>query len=796
MRLRSGFQAAGRRLKVEAKVGRKAIMSDARAGGVAVTARWAWSLRGRLTLLVLAALVPAIAAAGLLLWSGYREQRRLLEQQIAETARALSLVVDRDLGKNRVLLEALASSPALAAGDWAAFDAQARAATEGMSTSISVVGPDGLLVVVTRGPRGVPPPRLTSAQVGITFSRLGTDGSRISNLFVGRVTGVKAIGLDIPAKGPGGREIRIAAVTPVAALDQIWIDQKFPPRWVGTVLDARGVIVTRNRDGARFVGQRAPERLMRRVATAASGVGVGPTMDGMQAVTAWSRSPAYGWTFVVSVPEAEVVGAARRSLLWGGLLGVGLLVVGAALAALVARNIVRPVERLTGAAQAWAAGGGLATAPTRTREFDALQAKLADAAGTIDVQRRELLELNASLEARVAQRTRELADATESLAQAQKMEAVGRLTGGVAHDFNNLLMAVLGNLDLLARRLTDPGLARFVEQARTAAERGAALTAQLLAFSRRQRLEPRPMDVAGSVEAAAGLLGPTLGGAHRIETQVAADLWPALADPTQLELMIVNLVLNARDAMPGGGAITISASNAAATPLSERPEGPPPGDHVTIAVTDTGEGMTPEVAARAFEPFFTTKPLGKGSGLGLSQVLGLAKQLGGGVEVDTAPGRGATVKVYLPRAPQAIAAPAAPAHEAFTADLEGLRVLLVDDDEAVRTVTAGMLRDLGCRVAEARDGDDAITQMRAGPIHDAALIDFAMPGLNGGQTATALRSIRPGLPVVLMSGYADLEALANAWPGPILRKPFDLAALERELAQATTERKAAAGPVR
>jgi len=745
----------------------------------------AWSLRARLVLLMLAVLVPAIAVAGLLMWSSYREQRRLLEEQIGETARALSLVVDRDLGKNRVLLQALASSPALAVGDWAALDAQARVATEGTKTWISVVGPDGRLVLSTRAPRGAPVPRVTPAEVGITFAQQRPDGSRISNLFVGKVTGATAVGLDIPAKGPGGREVRLAAVTPVAALDQVWVDQKFPQRWVGAVLDANGVVVARNRDAARFVGRAAPQRLTRRVAAEAKGVGVGPTQDGMPSVTAWSRSPTYGWTFVVSVPEAEVAGAARRSLLWGGALGVALLAIGAGLAVILARDIVQPVERLARTAGAWAAGERVPSWPTRTRELDALQGRLRESGEVIDSQRRELLDLNASLEARVQQRTRELGEATESLAQAQKMEAVGRLTGGVAHDFNNLLMAVLGNLGLLARRLSDPGQLRFVEQARAAAERGATLTSQLLAFSRRQRLEPRPTDMAASVTSAAELLQSTLGGAHRLETRIAPDAWPAQADRTQLELMIVNLVLNARDAMPGGGTITISVANTPAKPASDRPEAPPPGDHVEVAVADRGAGMTPEVLARAFEPFFTTKPVGKGSGLGLSQVLGLAKQMGGGVEVSTAPEAGATVRVYLPRAESAAVAEPARAPEADVTGLKDLRLLLVDDDAAVRAVAADMLRDLGCEVVEASGGDEAIARLRGAPAQDAALVDFAMPGLNGGQTASALRTLRPGLPVVLMSGYADLEALADAWSGPVLRKPFERGDLARELVRAT-----------
>ncbi|HEX7944471.1 MAG TPA: ATP-binding protein, partial [Phenylobacterium sp.] len=265
---------------------------------------------------------------------------------------------------------------------------------------------------------------------------------------------------------------------------------------------------------------------------------------------------------------------------------------------------------------------------------------------------------------------------------------------------------------------------------------------------------------------------------------IADGLWSALADPTQLDLMIVNLALNARDAQPAGGEITISVCNAPATPGRENAEAPPAGDYVVVAVADSGEGMTPEVLARAFEPFFTTKPLGKGSGLGLSQVLGLAKQLGGGVDVETTPGQGSTFRVYLPRAEAARLAEPTPEREPDVTALKNLKLLLVDDDLAVRTVAASILHDLGCQVTEARDGEDAVAAMRRAPGHAAALIDFAMPGLNGGQTAAALRELRPGLPVVLMSGYADLDALADAWSGPVLRKPFTRADLARELARA------------
>ena len=274
--------------------------------------------------------------------------------------------------------------------------------------------------------------------------------------------------------------------------------------------------------------------------------------------------------------------------------------------------------------------------------------------------------LNETLEARVQERTAELAATNRQLVaqieerekveltlrQMQRLEAIGQLTSGVAHDFNNLLTVVLGNIGFLEKTnsiVDDPKLQQRLSHMRLATERGAKLTSQLLAFSRRQRLEPKPFDVNEALENMHNLLQSTLGGGISINTVFRPGIWHALADPTQIELVVLNLVINARDAMEDRGTVTIETANAKVGP-PERPEEPPAGDYVMIAVTDTGSGMTKEVLAKAFEPFFTTKEIGKGSGLGLSQVLGFAKQSGGGMRIETRVGEGTSVKVYLPRA--------------------------------------------------------------------------------------------------------------------------------------------------
>ncbi|HLZ75714.1 response regulator [Phenylobacterium sp.] len=397
----------------------------------------------------------------------------------------------------------------------------------------------------------------------------------------------------------------------------------------------------------------------------------------------------------------------------------------------------------------------------------------------------------ALLERRVEERTSELASANRQLAdqiverervetvlrQAQRLEAVGQLTSGVAHDFNNLLMVVLGNIRQMQKSLDDPTVQRRLKMMAEAAERGAQLTAQVLAFSRRQKLEPRAVDLNDTVRSMRDLLQATMGGSVRIETVLQPGLWPAMIDPTQIELVILNLAINARDAMEVGGTLTVETGNVVLGP-PVRPEEPGAGEYVMIAVTDTGSGMSEEVMAKVFEPFFTTKEVGKGSGLGLSQVFGLAKQSGGGVRIDSAPGAGASVRVFLPRAGEAPRAEDAAAQAASEPAPKDLNVLLVDDDSAVREVTAGLLQDLGYRVVEAGSGGAALDMLDRQADIDVLLVDFAMPGMNGAEVAREVHARRPGLPILFVTGYADTEALAAAGDDGILRKPF----VERDLA--------------
>jgi len=402
----------------------------------------------------------------------------------------------------------------------------------------------------------------------------------------------------------------------------------------------------------------------------------------------------------------------------------------------------------------------------------------------------ECRRLNEELELRVRERTSELASANvqllnqieererveSTLNQLQRLEAVGQLTSGVAHDFNNLLTVVLGNIGFIEKGLAaaniDGKLAQRLGYMRAAAERGAKLTDQLLSFSRRQRLEPRSLDLSQIIEGMRDLIQSTMGGSIRIDVKLRRDLWPALADPTQLELAVLNLAINARDAMEVGGSLRVETRNVT-LPEPGSPEEPPAGEYVSICVCDTGTGMAPEVRAKVFEPFFTTKEIGKGSGLGLSQVLGFAKQSGGGVRIDSIVGEGTTVHIFLPRATAKVTQPqqivAAPLEDTGP---ESAMILLVDDDAAVREVTSAILNDLGYSVLEAGSGATALEVLGQRPAVDMMLVDFAMPGMNGAEVARLAHAVRPALPVLFVTGYADRAALVGVNESQIIGKPF------------------------
>jgi CheY-like chemotaxis protein len=365
------------------------------------------------------------------------------------------------------------------------------------------------------------------------------------------------------------------------------------------------------------------------------------------------------------------------------------------------------------------------------------------------------------------------------------MEAVGQLTGGIAHDFNNLLTGISGSLEMLQARLAQRRLQdadRYIAAAQSASKRAAALTHRLLAFSRRQTLEPKPTDVNRLVASLDELVRRTMGPAVQVEVVAAVGLWTTLVDPNQLENALLNLCINARDAMPAGGRLTIETANRWLEEPAALERDLPPGAYVTLCVSDNGTGMSPEVAARAFDPFFTTKPIGQGTGLGLSMIYGFARQSGGQVRIYSELGLGSTICLYLPRHLGSAAAPEDDLSFAQAPRVgNGETILVVDDEPAIRVLVAEMLDDLGYTAIEVSDGPSALRVLQSETQIDLLVTDVGLTGgWNGRQVADAGRALRPNLRVLFMTGYAENAVLGNGYLDPgmhVLTKPFSLEVL-------------------
>jgi signal transduction histidine kinase len=401
----------------------------------------------------------------------------------------------------------------------------------------------------------------------------------------------------------------------------------------------------------------------------------------------------------------------------------------------------------------------------------------------------ELSGLAATLEDRVTKEVNARAEAEDHLRQSQKMEAVGQLTGGIAHDFNNLLAAIGGSLQMIQSRLAQGRMDvvdRYVAAGQSAVKRAAALTHRLLAFSRRQTLDPKPTNVNRLVAGMEELIRRTMGPAVHMEVIGAGGLWPALVDPNQLENALLNLCINARDAMPGGGRLTIETANKWLDERAAKERELPPGQYVSLCVTDTGTGMSPDVIAHAFEPFYTTKPLGQGTGLGLSMIYGFARQSGGQIRVYSELGKGTTMCLYLPRLDQNVAEderPAAPSEGRPSGD--GEVVLVIDDEPTIRMLIAEVLEELGYSIIEAWDGASGMRVLQSDVRIDLLITDVGLPnGMNGRQVADAARQMRSNLKVLFITGYAENAVIGNGHLDKgmqVIAKPFEMNALVRKI---------------
>jgi signal transduction histidine kinase/CheY-like chemotaxis protein len=733
------------------------------------------TVKRRLVQIVTIMLLPIVSIALAAAFIVYREKLDTAATSALETARALSLVTDRELAVRATVLRTLAASASLQRGDLEAFHGEARAVMPSFDNTIVLSGVDGQQLLNTRVPYGSAP--LPKSR-GIDWDNPPPpDQMIVSDLYMAPIGRRHSFAVMLPVYQANVLRGYLSMGSFASQLQRIFEQQPLPAGWVGTVIDKDGYIVARNTRAAELVGKRATDDMLAAIAKASHGMHVTRTLDGTPVFTVFNRAPESRWTVLIGLPRSEVAAPAWRALAGMAVATALFTALALAFALRAARRIADPVRQLHDDALALGAGRPIADRPTGLAETDAVQRLLARASV-------ERSEADKRLNARVLEAVADTERAQRAALSIQKLEALGRLTGGIAHDFNNLLQSMTTGLQVAQRLTSDERAANALAICQRAVAKAVKLTRQLMTFGRSQ---PGHLAV---VDVQAQLLGmqDLVTGAARETVQVGLDiapgLWRVQVDPVQLELAVLNVVLNARDAMPEGGEVDISARNATLSPGEMAELGA--GDYVVIAVRDSGVGIAPDVLQRVFEPFFTTKPVGKGSGMGLAQVYGFSRASGGTATIRSQPGAGTVVEMWLPRTHVALSSeattPALPREARHSGTL-----LLVEDDAMVRGLTSQALEERGFRVVVAANAEDALAIARTRADIDAVLSDVVMPGgQTGMDLARTLAVLRPALPVILASGYAD--AVGSDSGLRVIAKPYDVDEVAQLLAEAIGQR--------
>ncbi|MEF7617384.1 ATP-binding protein [Aquincola sp. MAHUQ-54] len=720
------------------------------------------SIRLRLLTLVFAVWLPAAAGFGLLAWYTHEEQAAATLEQVEQFGLAVSTVVERELDKRVILARALAASNAARDGDFAQFHEEARNATQGTSDWALLAEADRHLVN-TRAPLPfdpvprVKPAPLTQREPHVMFVQQGP------------VARKPVITIFVPIPGASPQRYNVGVSFEPAVLQQI-LDATPPPfRGLVVVVDNEQVIMARSRDPEKWFGVSASPGFQQRILRNGTGFAASTTLDGVPSMTYLTPRSAYGWSVVVSVPMTELDAAAQRASAKAVAAAAVLLVIGLGLALLGARRISHTVDALRTSAALLGDNRVPERLNTGLSEVD-------EVGETLHAAGMKASEANQVLERRVLEAVQQAQEAQTRLLQGQKLEAIGRLTAGVAHDFNNLLQTIKTAHHVLGRSIAHERDRRVLEGAVRATSKASDLVKQLMTFGRVQTLLPTAVNLADVVLKGHELTRTAVGSSIVLSASLEPGLPDVHADPVQLEMALLNLVFNARDALPSGGRITIGARQAAPEETQHLGE----GRFVRLEVADDGAGMSEEVRTRAFEPYFTTKPVGSGSGIGLAQVHAFARQSGGDITLSSELGAGTRVCLFLPVAACGAAAPApspsgAPLHSA-------LHLLVVEDDALIASVTTGALEAEGYAVRLCTTADEAMAVLRGGEQFDVLFTDVVMPGkLNGLDLVRWCAAERPGLPVVVTTGYAEN---LNSISAEILRKPYDIEALIASLERA------------
>ncbi|MDF2619712.1 MAG: integral rane sensor hybrid histidine kinase [Xanthobacteraceae bacterium] len=763
------------------------------------------SIRTHIALLIVVLLAPTLLFSGILLVNLANAERDRMERDGRDTVHALAAAVDAELIGLEFTLRAMSVAPSLKMDNLQDFHSYAVEVARWRQATFALRDLNSRQLVNSAVPWGTPLPEATSLR-DADLQVAATGQPVVSSVVHGLIVRRPLFAVVAPVMRDGRVSAYLSLSVPTTLIGSILQRLASEPGQTAMVLDGKQALVARSGSGDQSVGQ----------SMAQLGIpGEGPTpgilrnvtIDGELTTVFYRRSAVSDWILAVAVPQAALERPLQRSLLLLVGLGLGLAILSLVAAWAVSRRFTNPIRALARNAERLSHGERLEPVGPDVAELRQVADVLETSGNAIrerirerDAALEELAKLNTTLEKQVALRTQELQAANRQLVgemqrseeneakirQLQKMEAIGQLTGGIAHDFNNMLAVILSGLHLVKRRLQrgEGKLEPLIDAAIDGGDRAVQLTGRLLAFSRRQALSPTPSDVNKLVSGMSGLLRGSLPETIEIEIVHGGGLWRINVDQNQFENVLLNLAVNARDAMPEGGKLTIETTNAFLDEsyAAQQPE-VTPGQYVLIAVTDNGSGMAEPVMEKAFDPFFTTKPPGQGTGLGLSQVHGFVKQSGGHVKIYSELGHGTTVKLYFPRYTGEMPAEQ-PAAGEVAGDGNAEVVLLVEDDAQVRAMSRAMLDELGYRVIEAESGAAALRELEAHPEIRVLLTDVVMPAMNGRQLATAALAVRPDLKVIFTTGYTRNAIIHNGVLDHgvhLLIKPFTLGGLAAKL---------------
>ena len=678
------------------------------------------SIKAKLLLLIVSILVPAVAAGAFALRYLHGVELAKASETLLQLAHGIADSVERDIAVREGLLKTLAVSPALLQGDIRTFYHHAQAAAPTFERTIVLSSLTGQQMLNTRLPLGAKLPHRTALDELRKELKLSNEATLISNLYFAPIGKQFSFAVQVPVLRDGRVEHYLSMGSFTTTLQQIMNDQRLRAGWNAAVLDRHGTVVARRLRPVEFVGKPATQDMRDNLARAPSGVFSTVRLDGVQVYTGYVPIGSTGWTMVVSMPQAELLAQARSVLNVMVLFGIFLLLLVLGVAWFVARSIH--------------------------------------------------LSVTSELQARVREAVAESKRAQEALLQHQRLEALGRLTGGIAHDFNNILQTLNVSLEVASRLAVVEGVRSAVETGRRAVQRGTQLTRQLLSFGASTASARTTVNVAEHIGGQTDLVRGALRENIAVQLALSPGLWPVTVDVVQLDLALLNIALNARDAMPRGGVLRIAGENVR---LAEREVSDlPAGEYVRLAIADTGEGIDEQTLPRIFDPFFTTKEPGKGSGLGLAQVYGFMSQCGGAVAASSRRGEGTTLSLYFPRASgSAVSAAPAPEAPAPQPAVRGVPLLFVDDDPLIRRIMVPALEAEGFVVHAAENAGEAWEILNSREIA-AVLSDIVMPGGRSGvELAREARQKFPHLRIVLATGYADDSARDASFE--VLSKPYN-----------------------